>query len=50
MPPLLGSSRGSEWALVLLSEALAVDRCAIFVDAGYVFAEGGKLCGGSAKR
>ena len=27
-----------------------MDRCAIFVDAGYVFAEGGKLCCGSGQR
>lgn len=27
-----------------------VDRCAIFVDAGYVFAEGGKLCHGTRSR
>ncbi|MCY3948777.1 MAG: NYN domain-containing protein [Acidimicrobiaceae bacterium] len=27
-----------------------MDRCAVFVDAGYLYAEGGKLCCGSAKR
>ena len=27
-----------------------MDRCAVFVDAGYLFAEGGKLCVGSPKR
>lgn len=27
-----------------------MDRCAAFVDAGYLYAEGGKLCCGSAKR
>lgn len=33
-----------------MSEALFVDRAAIFVDAGYVYAEGGKLCCGSPAR
>lgn len=27
-----------------------MDRCAVFVDAGYVFAEGGKLCEGTPSR
>lgn len=27
-----------------------MDRCAVFVDAGYVFAEGGKLCCGTGQR
>ena len=27
-----------------------VDRCAVFVDAGYLYAEGGKLCCGTPSR
>ncbi len=27
-----------------------MDRCAVFVDAGYLYAEGGKLCHGTSKR
>lgn len=42
-----GEARGSERTPVLFLEVdglMSVDRFAVFVDAGYLYAEGGKLC------